>query len=1226
MIYYWRIFLWENGHKSTEYTNHVVAPIFLEDKLDETLDSGEVVLKAMPIATRNAFPPKTKFRLERYTKEDYTDTPRKWDLVVEHDDVEEYEGCPDICTHRVNLIEASVIAQGMHVDNIALTYELQDVDLNYRTTKEDEGATVVEEKRAGYTYGNFVYGGAAIAGGPGAGYLLDPPADYWNYTQARPNISYFDTTAKYEWSNTESLKGKISNLSSGKVNHIEFDIPKLTAFCGTGGDWEAVAELPTRTTVTYTKYTQRAIQQADGSYTQDTRFEKTAVATGTVVDVTSYPQDTSSFKTLEGRTKVNGNHIYILETPYNGYLFNSSNSNGGMRILGVKWLNDGSGGNSATEADEILRPLSYCYPGNHHETASFDTIVMSDAEAVYTDENGNTFMAWYEYKIQTREAIYGAGSQVGITHQYYSCKNYWVGTSHDKFICSKTLLAYDTFESNPNKNPIVYVETTIFVSGMLVDASGGAFLVKAKKYSCYELLRKALLTIDTQIINNSETGLDYIESLYPITVHQDWVARLQVAQMQETIFEGKNLWEVLLQIGYYLHAIPYLEFADDGTDRFVLTFRQLGDTKQKADTSRKITVFNSRNLSDYFAQYDSYVTNLFSPQNEIDEWLVAKTSDSTYLVSNDTAEIKTSRPILEIIEFDIIYGGRTVDALQYIFEESVYQVLTSDNPQRMKPAKGNALYYKLGDNTITGLNYLPPQKNPGTYFYALQEICRRLFGLSNPAELKFNDLIFHVKYRTQDELRISQVRPDIQNFMRNSSLEKYPHHEQYYGQQDKIIDSERFSANLFGQLIRVGNTEYQRQEYATDTDEKESGDLVTINDDAYYVIATENEYYPDAIKQKVTYSKNFNQLSKIVTIPSEPRFYEVSERSKIRREVRLMDFLELTTTKPTQVARPRFLSNAKWKALIKGLIFNKQAYTLPNFAYTKFVADYKREHTGAYGQYISPESLFPSSDVIRQGTNGIKPAGSKDHSDCIVSLLYFPLHDGIVFEWDMEDNFKAGDFIDSEISGVNEKGEAYLAQQSCRYVDVMGRADLFTFRLFSKSNWTQSQAQQLPKAVTIPSESSCDIYLPSPYLIGLDKDNREAISFNYQINLLHRPTSADTEDFFTFPNLFGQKDSPLKMCLLSEPQSLFNENLNLSPHDILADEIGYSLIDNGSYNAIEVRIPTPSGVDLTAVKSIALYTQTEEGSERVAYIIKNVERLPNNRKLQSWWICSVFSD
>ena len=1225
-MYYWRVFLWENGHKSTEYTKHVVAPIFLEDKLDETLDSGEVVLKAMPIATRNAFPPKTKFRLERYTTEDYTDTPRKWDLVVEHDDVEEYEGCPEICTHRVNLIEASVIAQGMHVDNIALTYELQDVDLNYRTTLPDEGVTVASVYPGGSPYNSFTDGGHSDSFN---NWLLNRNGvDYAHATPDRPSVTYFETNFKFEWSNTGSLNGQIAKINASTAREFKFDIPKLTAYAGTGDAWQEIGEIPTKTTVTWKKYKQRARQDSDGRYIADAQYAAEEIDNGTLVDKTSFPTSSSGFRALSLRTKVENNILYICETPYIGAVWSRNDIKSGFRILYSKWIGD----TEATGSDNTKYvPISYATANQHYTQASFTTFAMADEEAISTGDDGNTYISWYEYEIQIREAFYASGGTHIPARQYYSCTGYWRGLdtnslNDDYWYFIKTRLDRIAITSYPTKAPSVYVKTSITATVGMIDVNGGKFLMKGKKYSCYELLKKALLTVDTQIINNSTTGIDELVEQYPITISTEWVGRLQAATMQETIFEQKNLWEILLQIGYYLHAIPYLEFADDGTDRFVLTFRQLGDTKQKADTSRKITVFNSRNLSDYFAQYDSYVTNLFSPQNEIDEWLVAKTSDSTYLVSNDTAEIKTSRPILEIIEFDIIYGGRTVDALQYIFEESVYQVLTSDNPQRMKPAKGNALYYKLGDNTITGLNYLPPQKNPGTYFYALQEICSRLFGLSNPAELKFNDLIFHVKYRTQDELRISQVRPDIQNFMRNSSLEKYPHHEQYYGQQDKIIDSERFSANLFGQLIRVGNTEYQRQEYAESENEKESGDLVTINDDAYYVIAIENEYYADAIKQKVTYSKNFNQLSKIVTIPSEPRFYEVSERSKIRREVRLMDFLELTTTKPTQVARPRFLSNAKWKALIKGLIFNKQAYTLPNFAYTKFVADYKREHTGAYGQYISPESLFPSSDVIRQGTNGIKPAGSKDHSDCIVSLLCFPLHDGIVFEWDMEDNFKAGDFIDSEISGVNKKGEAYLAQQSCRYVDVMGRADLFTFRLFSKSNWTQSQAQQLPKAVTIPSESSCDIYLPSPYLIGLDKDNREAISFNYQINLLHRPTSADTEDFFTFPNLFGQKDSPLKMCLLSEPQSLFNENLNLSPHDILADEIGYSLIDNGSYNAIEVRIPTPSGVDLTAVKSIALYTQTEEGSERVAYIIKNVERLPNNRKLQSWWICSVFSD
>lgn len=1167
-MYYWRVFLWENGHKSTEYTKHVVAPIFIEDRLDETLDSGEVVLKAMPIATRNAFPPKTKFRLERYTKEDYTDDPRKWDLVVEHDDVEEYEGCPEICTHRVNLIEASAVSQNMHVDNIALTYELQDVDLNYKTIKED----------------NSILGQNGVSAPKGGGSHSEVECQ-----TCEKNVNTIDgSTYKYinsydyvwESNSLQKIRGLLRMLDATQSHEINIDIPRLMCRgCYENGIFTDLFEMNTVTRIWRTK----TLYGEKMSGARSLVLEKYSGATSfTVKDDDLYYSDgqTAAFTTA-----------YVGEgliAAYGVNVFRNSRFRTHLPVVATA---------SSSYSDR---------------TITFNTTALSEAEVA----------AGYGY-IYEIECYANPTNQSGMIEYYYNS-----AYLKERNETSGGVVFIVTFtERSKIITPAtgVYVEASFVCKDMSEDAEGGTFLMKGAKYSCYELLQKALLTIDTQILNNSEIGVDSLTDRFPIQISPDWATRLKTAKMQETIFEGKNLWEVLLQIGYYLHAIPYLEFADDGTDRFVLSFRQLGDTKQKADTSRKITVFNSRNLSDYFTQYDSYVTNLFSPQNEVDEWLVAKTSDSTYLVSNDVAEIKTSRPILEVSEFDITYNGKTVDALQYIFEESVYQILTSDNPIRIKPAKGNALYYKLGDNTITGLSYVPPAENPGTYCYSLQEICRRLFGLSKPEELKFNDLIFHVKYRTQDELRISQVRPDIQNFLRNSSFEKYPHHEQYYGQQDKIIDSERFSANLFGQLIRVGNTEYQRQEYATDTDEKESGDLVTINDEAYYVIATENEYYPDAIMQKVTYSKNFNQLSKIVTIPSEPRFYEVSERSKIRREVRLMDFLELTTTKPTKSARPRFLSNAKWKTIIKGLLFNKEAYALPNFAYTKFVADHKRNHTGGSGQYVAPENLFPSSDIERSGANGVLPKSPSDHAECIVSLLHFPLHDGIVFEWDMEDNFKAGDFIDPEISGVNENGEAYLAQQSHRYVDVLGRADLFTFRLFSKSNWTRSQAQQLPKAVTIPTESESDIYLPFPYTIGLDKDNREAISFNYQINLLHRTTATDTEDFFTFPNLFGEKDSPLKMCFLSEPQSLFNENINLSPAVILADNIGYSLVDNSSLNAIEVRIPTPSGVDLTAVKSIVLYQEDEIGG-RYAYIVKNVSKLANEKKLQSWWICPVYTD
>ena len=56
-------------------------------------------------------------------------------LICCSDDVEEYLGASNLCCHRLFMTEPSVIAQGMHVDNIALTYELQDVTLNYKVIR-----------------------------------------------------------------------------------------------------------------------------------------------------------------------------------------------------------------------------------------------------------------------------------------------------------------------------------------------------------------------------------------------------------------------------------------------------------------------------------------------------------------------------------------------------------------------------------------------------------------------------------------------------------------------------------------------------------------------------------------------------------------------------------------------------------------------------------------------------------------------------------------------------------------------------------------------------------------------------------------------------------------------------------------------------------------------------------------------------------------------------------
>lgn len=1177
-MYYWRVFLWENGHKSTEYTKHVVAPIFIEDKLDETLDSGEVVLKAMPIATRNAFPPKTKFRLERYTTEDYTDEPRKWDFVVEHDDVEEYEGCPEICTHRVNLIEASVIAQGMHVDNIALTYELQDVDLNYETVEDSTGkVTVSGESGIGSASPAFRWGGGEYNGE--AGHCLIAWRNGWQYTPDNPSITYYETTFKFEWGNTQGLKDELQELDCHESHNIKFAIPKLIIKCGNKTSWDTVGEAPTHTTVTYKKYKQRAKLGTDGKYERDDNYTREELESSVLVDKTSYPANGDSFVQLDGRTKVEGNYLYALAASSGTHDYRDP------MYINATW--DSMCDNA---------PLSYIYPSSHYDEIEFDTIALRDDETLSTDSNGNKFICWCEYLIEVREAFYGAGWTRPFTRQVYKATGAWTSTGSGTFRVSIAEVAKESFYSMPNSEPATAVKAAITVRNMTTTRSV-AFLKGAEKYNCYNLLRKALLTCDTQILG-SNGGLADIE--YSIKIKERVKNQLIATTVYETTFEQKNLWEVLLQIGYYLHAIPYLEFTDDGTDRFELKFRQLGNTEEEPDTSRKITVFNSRNLSEYFTQYDSYVTNLFSPQNTVEEWLVPKTSDSPYLVSNDNAELQTKYDISEVVEFKIKHNGVDfADAINHIFEESIYSCLSV--AQDMRPSKACTLFYKLGDNKIQGLTYVPPQSSEGNAPTALKKLVSWVLG-EDTSNLKYNELLFYIKYRTQDTARITSHRPNLDEFIKNSDFEQYPHNEQYYGQQDKIIDSERFSANLFGQLIRVGNSVYQRQEYAEAGNEKESGDLVTINSDAYYVIATENEYYPDMIKQKVTYSKDFNQLSCVVTIPSEPRFYEVSERSTVRREVRINEFLKLSTTLPAGVKKPTFISGT-WQNFVKNLCFTN-ANNVPNFAYTKFIADSKR-HGGL------ATNLFPSSKVSWSSVDSsYVPHEGKDHSDCIVPVLHFPMKNSIIFEWDMKDNFSAGDCVDTTTSGAsNTSDNAYFAMQSVRYCDLYGRADLFQFKLFGKEQWEKEQVRRLPYAelATLPN-----VYIESPTgkTIGLDKDNREAISFNYQINLLY------SSGFVTYANLFGKKEGQVRYCLLNTRLSKFEGAVEISGQTVVSD--GLVPVFTNSGESLKITFNYSGGT--AAVRSILIYELRD--NKKYPIMGKNVNE--GEPKLAPWYIFPIF--
>ena len=1195
----WKLYRWHGADEREELTQYLTAPVFLETKCNEELSTGQVTLDNMPTSTYNEpFYPKTKLTIERWAGDTLA---TYYDFLVDHDDVEHYAGMPEACCHRVHLIEASVFAQGLHCDNFSLTYELNDVTLNYKTVVSQETPTNISSNTragSGYTRPSWSYGGTPL-----------PPAgvgDSWfrptTGSDSDSSVTEYTNSFIYEWEGLEVLNRQ-QNINGLVSHNISFQMPILKCHANDDqyGTRRFLFNCPVRCVVTRTTLTNNTPVNGSTVQVASVLYSPTGVAGMLSNDRLMYNSGglagirgtwTGSFtEDVEGAPSV-GYQIKVFRTTQITNLpamINTNNTSNSSRTVSFN--------TTALTTQEFALLRSYRYNiVIMIEPYQSGAIILQYTARTETQKRGGWFQAG---------AIYGYVNDFVITYPNYVSENPSAFTASTDFVCR------DLTEPAPSL----------------------PFTKKGRPYNCLDLFRKAMLTCDTRVFSNAPSGIGLDEKWdssfndigiqYPIAVHTDWIQKLKSTIMHESIFEGKNLWEVMQQIGYYIHAIPYLEFARDGKDRFVLRFKQLGGTNRGNDDSIKITVFNSRALDGFFTQYDSYVTNIFSPQNEVEEWLVCKTSEASFLISNETAEIHTKWNIVELLEFDITYNGVTKSALDHVFEKTIYDTMSARDS--IIPGKWTSLYFEMGTSKILGLNYVPPTANNDGYM-ALKTIAGMLFSNSvTNANLKFNDLRFRIKYKTQDAMRITQVRPDLERFMKNSEFENYPRNEQFFNPQDKIVDSERFSANLWGRLIRVANGVYQRQECATTMlEEKTPGDLIDIKRDSYYITVCENEYYDDVTFQKVTYSMNFNQLSNIVTIPSEPRFFEISERSMIRREVRLLDFVKLSTAPNASAPAPRYINTSMWHGFIRSLFFadggNAQ---LPNCAYTNFKADIHRTHELVN---FDIATMFPSSDVRIDQSGVWQPIINTQNRAVIVPVMQMPMRNAIILEWDMADNFKAGDSMDTTVPNYPNitADKAYYNMQPVRYTDIFGRADLFDFKLFYKNNWTNPQEKRLPFADAgdfQPTAAQSLVLIPDNLSIGLDKDNREALSFNYQLSLLHEPHSNDSEDFSVFANLFGRKNGRLKVALLSNEVSMFDEAIRMDATNIIAGDVAYSFVNLA--NSLQINFTTPGGINLNEVKSIVVYDT--ENTNRYVYIAKNVALLPSAERLKSWYMYPMYS-
>ena len=1020
----------ENGYRGTEYTDYVLQGGSNIEDITQEVDTSEITL--MGIDREEQFTPSTKFIIDVYENEQLAVNSRGEPLTYHREVSQDFVSQPIIednsyFKHEISLAEPSVSFQHRIVDNMAITYKLKDVSLETKPAYNLEQDAVFTTQN-----GKFV------------------PAKAFSRTEgSRVFGKYFQWGSEPKFHSINADDKYYLNYNGS----VQVDLPKLKIYAGAIG------------TKSFTYIGDASYNYQIDEYSTQNRFIQT-VASGTIISNSNF---SSYFDTVSNIPNSNNyNKEYLIET-ISEYI---------------------------TGTPGVLQVWTYLkkYSNVNETTPTYRTSAFTVAENhIY-----KISLSLYSFEPDIPYSVLGGfGVFAGNTPSAYieETKTAWSGGGYHGYKFSFN--GFSVVETNGTKE---YYDYSTSATQML--------LMSANPYSLTKFIQKAILNSgDYEKMPNVATGdINHKDSngVYdypcPIYIDENFIAELNQTTVVENFYNQKNLWEIFLEAGYYIHAIPEIKFGQN--DKYMLTFNRLGQTEETKGVSTPVAIYNFRGIDDYIAETDSYVDNMVQLGGYISEWVSPKSTDENFIVCNDNVEILTTHPIIELLSLriraNITYtptlsgqfactAGDIADATEFIYEENVYKVL--DILYNVKPNKGIALYYQLGDNKIKGCNYRLPQVNINIYSdYAIKKVIYCAFMSNYPVtsasegywtKIKVNDFTFELTYRTKGDVRQSHSRPDLRKYLLKSKFDNVPIHRQFNNQQDILVDSENFGHSLYGTLIRTGNTNYKKQEWVNSPYElKTKGEICRINDEIYYVAKVSNTFYSDHIVSMVDYSKDYNQLSKVIGIPSEPRFYEISEQSQIVREKNINDYLMIGTN----------------------INIGEHAGYLQNLNHLRKLI---------FGDTLSGSDFSRYAVIVFKGDKNIGTDSETFGVADFYKELIFPLNayssmGTLTYEINTRDNFAAGDKV-VEPTGQQITGEdidavngAYKSLQAVQYTDKYGKATLFDFYILEKiDDLTTEEIQNLPESpfatrytrsinITLSAKPT-DILLTSTYMVDLGR-------------------------------------------------------------------------------------------------------------------------------------------
>jgi len=500
-------------------------------------------------------------------------------------------------------------------------------------------------------------------------------------------------------------------------------------------------------------------------------------------------------------------------------------------------------------------------------------------------------------------------------------------------------------------------------------------------------------------------------------------------------------------------------------------------------------------LDNYAGWIDSNAENLVNQLDKYSGVIVepydggAKSvrTENTYVrIDESNMIIATQYPIYSVDKLEYVYVDKknklqTVDITQWLFEKSTYDTKLKSYEKPYPYSKAYGIYYKQGSKNIAGLNFKVESAVLVAFQeYAIVNILRKATGdpelfkfkISDEALTKFPEMCFRVTYTPFYNVRVAQTKPNYKEFIRPAAL--------IYNQQANVIESRYYGENLKGAIARLGNIEKSLTYRLMTLDQiPRAGNK--FNRD-YYISAVATEILPTCIKCTIGLSKDFNRLSQYIGISSVKRYYEISEKQAVDRNVLYREFIVISNS----------------------MQFDEE--TIIGTQMLDMIAATFNPPQTATGEL---EKLGPVTNVTAWGES-FKGFAAPAVNLPVISSAF---GNSISFSWQYEDNYSAGGFSQyvQNAYEIDGKTVAGYFQNSYSYTDYYGRLYYYNFDLQLSGPLTTATslnyiAQRLPGG-NIPAAASGVVSTigQQPYI--LRKDNREALQVNFQIDFV---TNIDT--------------------------------------------------------------------------------------------------------------------